>query len=266
MNIKPKKSLGQNFLIDTNILDKIVESADLSKEDIVLEIGPGSGNLTEKILGKKPKKIYVVEKDKSLTDLLKTKFGKKIHIINEDILNCYDQFISDFPIKVFGNLPYNISTKILTSFIRIKNLNKFYDKFIFVFQKEVADRIIADENSKNYGRLSVISSWRMNISKIIDISPNSFSPIPKVWSSLLLLSPKKYYEKINNHKNLEHITNIFFNQRRKMIKKPMRFLFENFENVANELNLDLNLRPQNLSVKKYLEICKNYEEFKLTNS
>ena len=174
MNIRPKKSLGQNFLIDTNILDKIVESADLSKEDIVLEIGPGSGNLTEKILSKKPKKIYVVEKDKSLTDLLKAKFGKKIHIINEDILNCYDQFISDFPIKVFGNLPYNISTKILTSFIRIEDLNKFYDKFIFVFQKEVADRIIADENSKNYGRLSVISSWRMKYQHCSPLTSVSF--------------------------------------------------------------------------------------------
>jgi len=259
MSIKPKKSLGQNFLKDKNILSKIVDVAELSAEDIVLEIGPGTGNLTEIILEKNPKSIYVVEKDKKLTVLLEKKFGKKINIINKDILNCYNDFNFDLPIKVFGNLPYNISTKILTSFIKVKNLNKIFKKFIFVFQKEVADRIMADENTKNYGRLSIISSWKMNKSKIFNISPECFHPVPKVWSSLITLSPKANYEKLDKFKNLEHITNIFFNQRRKMIKKPMKLLFKNFEDVAINLKLDLNLRPQNLSLRKYIEICKYYE-------
>ena len=134
MSIKPKKSLGQNFLKDKNILSKIVDAAQLSAEDIVLEIGPGTGNLTEIILEKNPKSIYVVEKDKKLTVLLEKKFGKKINVINKDILKCYNDFNFDLPIKVFGNLPYNISTKILTSFIKVKNLNKIFKKFIFVFQ------------------------------------------------------------------------------------------------------------------------------------
>ena len=259
MKIKAKKSLGQNFLIDDSILCKIVEIGKISENDIVLEIGPGTGNLTEKIIKKNPKKFFVVEKDKNLSNLLKEKFGNKIYIINNDILKCYHNFLFDTPIKVFGNLPYNISTKILTSFIKVKNLNKIFKKFIFVFQKEVADRIMADENTKNYGRLSIISSWKMNKSKIFNISPECFHPVPKVWSSLITLSPKANYEKLDKFKNLEHITNIFFNQRRKMIKKPMKLLFKNFEDVAINLKLDLNLRPQNLSLKKYIEICKYYE-------
>ena len=129
-----------------------------------------------------------------------------------------------------------------------------------MFQKEVADRILADFNSKNYGRISIISSWKLEIEKIVDIDPKSFFPCPKVKSALLVLKPKDKYYKINNPKNLEHITNIFFNQRRKMIKKPLQFLFKNYEKVAQELSLDLTLRPQNLSNITYYKICSYYEK------
>ena len=165
MKIKAKKSLGQNFLIDDNILSKIIEIGQISKNDIVLEIGPGTGNLTEKIIKKNPKKFFVVEKDENLSNLLKEKFGNKINIINNDILKCYNDFLFDTPVKVFGNLPYNISTKILISMIKINNLENFFKKFIFIFQKEVADRIVANENTKNYGRLSILTSWRMKTKK-----------------------------------------------------------------------------------------------------
>ena len=259
MNILPKKSLGQNFLVDEKILNFIVNLGEISTKDIVLEVGPGTGNLTEKILKKKPKKIIVVEKDKNLTINLEKKFNKNIEIINEDIL-CFDQsFLYKKKIIIFGNLPYNISTQILTSWIKINNLNNFCKRFILMFQKEVADRIIADCNSKNYGRLSIISSWKMKIEKIIDINPSSFYPSPKIKSSLLIFKPKKNYFKINNPKNLEHITNIFFNQRRKMIKKPLKFLFKNYEKVSKDLSLDLSLRPQNLSNLTYYKICDYYE-------
>ncbi len=255
----PKKSLGQNFLKNNDILNKIVDIGDISNTDTILEIGPGTGNLTEKILGKNPKNIIVIEKDNHLATHLKKKFNIKIKIINKDILDCYNDFDFSLPIKVFGNLPYNISTKILTSFIKVDNLNTRFKKFIFVFQKEVADRIIAEENSKNYGRLSILTAWRMNILKITDINPKYFYPKPKVWSSLITLTPKLKFETLQKVKHLEHVTNIFFNQRRKMIKKPMKVLFSNFEEVAKKLDLDLNLRPQNLSKNKYLEISKYYE-------
>ena len=255
----PKKSLGQNFLNEKNTLENIVKAGNLCQEDIVLEIGPGTGNLTEKILEKKPNKLIVIEKDTELSKKLNKKFDN-IEVINEDILNCIEKFKFNSPIKVFGNLPYNISTKILISFIRLNDLNKIFERFIFVFQKEVADRIIAKENSKNYGRLSILTAWKMCRTKEFDINPKNFYPIPKVWSSLITFEPKKKIEKLKNTKNLEHITNIFFNQKRKMIKKPMKQLFDDYIEVSNRLDIDLKLRPQNLTVKKYIEICKYYED------
>ena len=257
--MRPKKSLGQNFLNDPNLLKKIVDIGKISKEDTILEIGPGTGNLTNELIKKKPKNLFVVEKDNNLSKFLHKRFGNQIKIVNKDILTCYKDFNYEKPIKVFGNLPYNISTKILTSFIKIENLNKKFKKFIFIFQKEVADRIIAEENSKNYGRLSILTSWKLSGQKILDIDPKYFSPKPKVWSSIILLEPKILIENLKKIENLEHITNIFFNQRRKMIRKPMKQLFSNYESVAKNLSLDLDLRPQNLSIEKYLEICKIYE-------
>jgi len=258
--MRPKKSLSQNFLNEDKILNDIVKCGNITKNDIILEIGPGTGNLTEKILEKNPKKLIVVEKDEELSANLLSKFGKKIDVINKDILKCYNIFKYNIPIKVFGNLPYNISTKILITFIKLPNLEDNFSKFIFVFQKEVAERIIAKYNSTYFGRLSILTSWKMNCSKIFDISPKSFYPVPKVWSSLVVLDPKHKIEYLMKPKNLEHITNIFFNQRRKMIKKPMKQLFSDYEDVALKLNLDLNLRPQNLPVNKYIDICKIYEK------
>ena len=257
--MRPKKSLGQNFLNDSNLLKKIVDIGKISKEDTILEIGPGTGNLTNELIKKKPKNLFVVEKDNNLSKFLHKRFGNQIKIVNKDILTCYKNFNYEMPIKVFGNLPYNISTKILTSFINIENLNKKFKKFIFIFQKEVADRIIAEENSKNYGRLSILTSWKLSGQKILDIDPKYFSPKPKVWSSIILLEPKIKTENLKKIKNLEHITNIFFNQRRKMIRKPMKQLFSNYQDVAENLSLDLDLRPQNVSIEKYLDICKVYE-------
>ena len=142
MDIKAKKSLGQNFLIDREVLDKIVSTCDIANKEI-LEIGPGTGNLTTYILKKKPKKIYVVEKDDELAILLKEKFENEIEIINHDILKVDEAKISEQKLTVFGNLPYNISTEILSKWI--VNVNKifWFDNLVLMFQKEVADRIIA---------------------------------------------------------------------------------------------------------------------------
>ena len=258
----PKKSLGQNFLKSKDIISHIVECGNISKKDIILEIGPGTGNLTKTILEKEPERFIVIEKDKKLSELLHKKFRGKIEIINGDILDCYNSLIFNKKVKVFGNLPYNISTKILISFLKISNLKDQFEKFVFVFQKEVADRILAEENSKNYGRLSILTSLKMNCNKITDIDPKHFYPKPKVWSSLVTLSPKLDFEEMKSNYHLEHITNIFFSQRRKMIKKPMKQLFTKFEKVAKDLDLDLNLRPQNLSKNQYLEICKIYDVLK----
>jgi len=259
MKIKAKKSLGQNFLIDKNIIKSIVNVGDVKKNNVVLEIGPGTGNLTEYILKKNPKKIFVIEKDSNLVNLLNGKFSDKINILNKDILKFDLNNISKEKIIIFGNLPYNISTKILTQWITTPEKFKCYKKLILMFQKEVADRILAKTNSRNYGRLSIISNWRLNIKKEFNISPQCFFPKPKVDSTLLSFVPKKEFYYIKNPENLEKITRIFFNQRRKMIKNPLKQIFKNPEKVAVNFKLNLNLRPQNLSPLTYFNITREYE-------
>ncbi len=260
MKIRPKKSLGQNFLIDENILNIIANLGEITNNDEVLEVGPGTGNLSEKILHKNPKKLHLIEKDKKLSFLLNNKFKNNVNIINGDILNFPKINFGNKPLIVFGNLPYNISTQILINWIRLENIENFSKKFILMFQKEVADRIIAKDNSKNYGRLSILCSWKMNIKKIIDINPSSFYPKPKVKSTLLVFEPKQNYYYLKDSKNLEYITNVFFNQKRKMIKKPLKILFKNFKDISESLSLDLNLRPHNLSPLTYYKICSNFEK------
>ncbi len=259
--IKAKKSLGQNFLTDNEILNKIVSLVKIENKTI-LEIGPGTGNLTSHILKENPKKVFVVEKDNILANELSFNFKDQLTIINDDILKIDESSISKENLIVFGNLPYNISTEILSKWI-INLKDKFwFDCLILMFQKEVADRIISKFNTKSYGRLSILCNWKLDIKKICDIKPEAFSPKPKIDSSLLFFSPKKNYFEIKNPKNLEMITRIFFNQRRKMLKKPFNQLFKGNKEILNKLQIDLNLRPQNLDFNKYYQITSEYENLR----
>ena len=259
--IRPKKSLGQNFLIDIKILEKIVNITKIENKTI-LEVGPGTGNLTTYILKKNPKKVVVIEKDTIMAKKLIDTFNNQIAVINDDILNIDENLLISEKVIVFGNLPYNISTEILSKWIiNLKN-NFWFDKLILMFQKEVADRIIAKFNTSAYGRLSILSNWKLNIKKICDIKPESFLPRPKIDSSLLYFSPKKNFYQIRNPKNLEKITRIFFNHRRKMIKKPFNQLFNGDQKVLDELDIDLNLRPQNLDFNTYYKLTEAYEKLR----
>jgi len=259
MEIKVKKSLGQNFLTDKNIIKSIVDIGYIANNDVILEVGPGTGNLTEFIFKKKPKQIYAVEKDYNLVNFLNKKFKGKIKIISKDILNFKINNVSNEKFIIYGNLPYNISTQILTQWIVDQQQFSSIKKLILMFQKEVANRIIAKINSKNYGRLSIISNWKLNIKKEFDINPKSFFPKPKVDSTLLSFVPRKDFFHIKKPSNLEKITRIFFNQRRKMIKNPLRQIFKDPDLVAEKLKLNINLRPQNLSPKNYFDITTEYE-------
>ena len=258
--MKAKKSLGQNFLIDQNILKKIVSLIKIENRSI-LEVGPGTGNLTSHILNHNPKKFLVVEKDKYLADMLKKKFEDKIGIINDDVLKIDEKKLYKEKLIVFGNLPYNISTEILAKWIiNLDNKNFWFDSLILMFQKEVADRILSKFNSSKYGRLTILANWKLDVNKICDIKPESFSPKPKVQSSLLFLKPKKNFYKFKNSKNLEKITRIFFNQRRKKIKTPFNKLFNGDFNILNKLKVDLNLRPHNLNEEVYYQLTQEYEK------
>jgi 16S rRNA (adenine1518-N6/adenine1519-N6)-dimethyltransferase len=259
--IRAKKSLGQNFLVDKNIIDKIINTIPITDNEI-LEVGPGTGNLTKEILKKDPSKMYLIEKDTLLVESLTELIDDRVKIFNEDILKFNENSLSKNKIKVFGNLPYNISTEILSNWITNLKEECWFTDLVLMFQKEVADRIIAQSNTSAYGRLSILANWRLNINKICDISPESFSPRPKIQSTLIHFTPKKKFTEIKNPINLEKITRIFFSHRRKMLKKPFNQIFNGKVDLLNKFNLDLNLRPQNLDFDTYYKLTIEYEKLR----
>jgi len=259
--VKAKKSLGQNFLIDKNIIDRIIKTVSIANNEI-LEVGPGTGNLTKEILKNNPKKLYLVEKDTFLSESLKEIIDERVEIFNQDILQFDESQLSKKKIVVFGNLPYNISTEILSRWITNLKNDYWFSDLILMFQKEVADRIIALYNTSTYGRLSILANWRLNINKICDISPESFSPKPKIQSTLIHFTPKKNFAEIKNPLNLEKVTRIFFSHRRKMLKKPFNQIFNGNNDLLNKLNIDLNLRPQNLDFDTYYKLTIEYEKLR----
>jgi len=259
--VRAKKSLGQNFLIDKNIINKIINTVSI-KDNEILEVGPGTGNLTREILKNNPSKMYLVEKDTFLSNSLKEIIDDRVEVFNEDILKLDENSLSKKKILVFGNLPYNISTEILSSWITNLKNDYWFSDLILMFQKEVADRIIAKFNTRDYGRLSILANWRLNINKICDISPESFSPRPKILSSLIHFTPKTNFAEIKDPLNLEKITRIFFSHRRKMLKKPFNQIFNGNTDLLKKFNLDLSLRPQNLDFDTYYKLTIEYEKLR----
>ena len=259
--IKAKKSLGQNFLIDDNVIKKISNIVDIKNKD-VLEIGPGTGNLTSALLEKKPNKIIVIEKDNKLATFLKEKFNNQIIILNKDVLDVDEKSLNKEKLIVFGNLPYNISTEILCKWILNLKKNYWFESLVLMFQKEVANRIISKFNTKDYGRLSIISNWKFEIKKICDVKSTCFFPKPKIDSSILYFKPLKKFYPLKNPKNLEKITRTFFMHKRKMLKKPYNLLFKDNFSIAERLNIKLNLRPQNINYDTYYKLTDEYEKLR----
>tara|TARA_Y100001935_G_scaffold250474_1_gene250688 strand:+ start:121 stop:894 length:774 start_codon:yes stop_codon:yes gene_type:complete len=252
-----KKSLGQNFLIDTNIIRKIIRTVDIKSRNI-LEIGPGKGALTNQILRLKPKTFSVIEKDDKLASSLIKKFQnfKNFKVNNKDFLRCDIEKIIKKDTIIFGNLPYNISSQILIKLIKTKIWPPSYTDLILMFQKEVADKILG----RTYGRLTISSNYRLKVSKKFEISPNCFFPKPKVISTVLHFKPKiETIYKINNFENLEKITNIFFSNRRKIIKNSLQKILTK-EKLIKLRNLDLNQRPEDLQPEIFYKIVQLYEE------
>ena len=257
-----KKSLGQNFLIDLNIVKKITSLTNITNKNI-LEIGPGKGILTDQLLLQKPKSLILVEKDIILCETLKLKYKKfkQVKIYNDDILkfNLEEKLKKDT--IIFGNLPYNISSQILTKIIRIKTKSIKFSYLVFMFQKEMADRIIGKYGTPEYGRLSILTNYKLNILSKFNVSPNCFFPKPKVDSTVLLFKPKnKIIEKIKKIENLEKITNILFSNRRKMINKNILKIINTDQiNLIDDLNLKS--RPSELRPEKYYKITELFEKF-----
>ncbi len=254
-----KKSLGQNFLTDKNIINKIINLSTISQRDVI-EIGPGRGALTKEILNKKPKSLTVIEKDDILVSQLKKKYkdNDKIKIYNSDILTFKLENVIKKNSIIIGNLPYNISSQILVKILKIKIWPPKFKDLIFMFQKELGEKIIGKFLTKNYGRLSILTNFKLSVLNKFQVSPNCFFPKPKVTSIVIHFIPKVQKYKINRIENLEKITNILFSNKRKMINKNIKKILN--ENKIKKLkNLNQNLRPSEINPEIYYEITRLFE-------
>ena len=249
-DFKFKKSLGQNFLFDSNITDKIVKySLPLSKT--VIEIGPGAGTLTKSILKLNVNKIILIEKDTSLVKLLQNLKEKNnsIEIYNKDALSLPIWKLGNSPREVIANLPYNISTKIL---INLLKKSSQFSKLTMMFQKEVALRIIAKPGSKTYNRLSVISQLKTKAKILFDIPDTAFFPKPKVQSSLVQFIPYENKKYNFNFEKMEELTRFVFSKKRKML----RTIFKQKGGTAflNSISVNPNIRPENLTLEEFCKL------------
>ena len=256
-----KKSLGQNFLVDKNIIKKIINLVKLEKKNII-EIGAGHGALTDEILKKKPNLLNIIEKDISLYKELKIKYSgvKNVKIYNYDILDFNLEKLVKKNSIIIGNLPYNISSQILVKIIRFKRWPPNFENLIFMFQKELGEKIFGAYPSVKYGRLSILANYRLNFLDKFLVSKNCFFPKPKVTSMVILFKPKlrKLYN-IKNILNLEKITNLFFSNKRKMINKTIKKILNERE-IKSIIGLKLNSRPSEIKPETYYKITELFEK------
>lgn len=249
-DFKFKKSMGQNFLFDSNITDKIVKYS-LPLSNTVIEIGPGAGTLTKSILKLNVNKIILIEKDKSLIKLLQSLKEKydSIEIYNKDALSLPIWKLGIGPREVIANLPYNVSTKILINLL--KNSTQF-SKLTMMFQKEVANRIIAKPGSKNYGRLSVISQLKTQAKILFNIPDTAFFPKPKVQSSLVQFIPFENKKYNFNFEKMEILTRLVFSKKRKMLRTI--FKEKGGSSFLSSISIDPNIRPENLTLEEFCKL------------
>ncbi len=258
----PKKSLGQNFLIDKNIIKKIINLSNIQNRHVI-EIGPGNGELTDEIINNKPKSITLIEKDFDLSKRLKKKYSenKNLIIFNNDILKFDLEKIIKKESMIIGNLPYNISSQILVKMIKFKKWPPDFFDLIFMFQKELGEKIIGLYQTPNYGRISILANSRLKVIKKFFVSPNCFRPKPKITSMVIHFKPKSTLLSIKDILNLEKVTKIFFSNKRKMINKNIKKLFTQ-KQIKSLNQLDLKSRPTELNPEIYYKITKLYEKIK----
>lgn len=258
--IRPRKKFGQNFLTEFSIMEKIVSALDPAKSDEVLEIGPGLGIMSA-IIAKQVKKIYAVEKDRNLFNLIEEEFGNidNMKLFNADILEFdlkKELSGTGFPIKVVGNIPYNISTPIL---FKLLSSGELISCAVLTVQKEVAERMTAREGGKDYGILSIMLQTKAICKKLFDIKAGSFTPPPRVTSTVVKIDiPAKPLFNIKDVDFFEEVIKTAFGQRRKTIRNSLlgskRFKIEKIDTGLKESKIDPKRRPETISIEEYVNL------------
>ena len=252
--IRAKKSLGQNFLLDLNLTSKIARYAGNLKQSDVLEIGPGPGGLTRSLLNEGARQVVSIEKDNrciAALEEIQSLFPGRLKLLQGDALTMNVTQYLTYPIKIIANLPYNIGTELLVRWLNSKNWPSFWQSMTLMFQKEVANRIVARPGSKAYGRLSVMSQWRCNTKIAFNIPATAFTPPPKVESAVV------HFEALNEPKfpaevdKLEFVVSKAFNQRRKMLRGALKGHFINVEEGLFSIGVLPTKRAENITVQEY---------------
>jgi len=253
-----KKKFGQNFLTNKHIISKIIESAQINENSTVYEVGSGNGALTQEIIKKKPIKFISIEIDSTLKKKLDIFFqNKNYKLIFTDALNFNENHHFKNNVIIISNLPYNISLKLLLKWVMQSASNNWIHSMILMFQKEVAERILSESNSKKFGRITLLVSAFFNVSKIIDVDKKNFYPIPKVNSTVLKFIPinNPLFDFTNINK-LEFLSKKFFANKRKKLKSKIEKIFD--KNIIDQEGLDkfYNLRAENLDKTTYFYLAK----------
>ncbi len=262
-NYHQKKRFGQHWLVNNLILEKIKEVAELEEKDFILEIGPGKGALTSKLLDSKINRLHAVELDKDLINHLNDKFknDEKFSLQQGDILSTNLGYVNKKITKVIANIPYNITGPILEIFIGKLGIisNNNYKKIIFLMQKDVVDRIVSKDGDKNAGALSVRMQLMSNIRRICDVPPSSFEPPPKVLSSLVVFEPFRPEMRldIKLEKYIDKLLRISFNSRRKMIRNTLNSILtkDEIKELSESSDICFNLRPQDISINNWIKLA-----------
>jgi 16S rRNA (adenine1518-N6/adenine1519-N6)-dimethyltransferase len=256
--LSARKSLGQNFLLDLNLTARIARAAGPLEEATIVEIGPGPGGLTRALLALGARRVIAVERDERALAALETisrRYPGRLEIVCADALDFDPRpLLGGTPAKIVANLPYNIATKLLIDWLSIEPWPPWYDMMVLMFQREVAERIVAHENDEAYGRLAVLANWRAETRILFDISPAAFVPQPKVTSSLVRLVPRRAPEPCDR-KALEMVTAAAFGQRRKMLRQSLKSLPADPARLAAAANVDLTRRAETVAVSSFVAMA-----------
>ncbi|WP_169568757.1 16S rRNA (adenine(1518)-N(6)/adenine(1519)-N(6))-dimethyltransferase RsmA [Sneathiella limimaris] len=258
--LRAEKSLGQNFLLDLNLTGRIARCPGSLKDETVLEIGPGPGGLTRAILAFEVSHLYAIEKDTRCLEPLKNvsdAFGGRLTVLNEDALEIDEASLLPEKAHIIANLPYNVATPLLIKWLKKRELFK---SMTLMFQKEVADRIVAEPRTKAYGRLSILCQWLCTVSRQFDISPQAFTPPPKVTSTVVKLIPRETPAYPADLEILEKVVAAAFNQRRKMLRASLKSLGVKPEPLLEEAGIEPTRRAEELSVEEFCKLAEAYRK------
>ncbi len=268
-DLSARKSLGQNFLLDLNLTARIARAAGPLEEATIIEIGPGPGGLTRALLALGAKRVIAVERDEralSALEQISARYPGRLEIVSGDAMT-FDprELLGNDQAKIVANLPYNIATPLLIDWLSFEPWPPWYDMMVLMFQREVAERIVALENDDAYGRLGVLANWRAETKILFDISPAAFVPQPKVTSSVVRLVPRASPEPCNR-RALERVTAAAFGQRRKMLRQSLKSLAIDPALLATAANVDLTRRAETISVSGFVAMARKLTETENQNS